>query len=263
MPFLAEHLWQTLVSGAAVDAPESVFLAGWPATNTALADAQLVEEMAEARRVIELGHSARHAAQLKLRQPLRRVDVVVADPERREMVARHVDEVGGELNVKEVHFPVDAGEMASSTAKPRLDLLGPRLGPDLPELRRLLAEGSFEIDDGVLKAGTFELAPSEYMLEFTGNEGWAVAHDSPYLVAVDTKIDGALRLEGQALDLIHTIQRLRKDSGLEITDRIVIRYDGDHEEVVAAHGDRIARETLAVRIERHDGQPLAIEKASS
>jgi isoleucyl-tRNA synthetase len=261
MPFLAEHLWQTLVARPVADAPESVFLAGWPAPNAALADAALVAEMAEARRVIELGHSARHGAQLKLRQPLRRVAVVVDDPARREMVARHVDELGGELNVKEVHFPIDAGELATSTAKPRLDLLGPRLGSDLPELRRLLAAGSFEIEDGALRAGGFELAPGEYTLEFAGNEGWAVAHDAPYVVAVDTDVDDELRLEGRALDLIHTIQRLRKDSGLAITDRIVIRYDGDHEEVVAAHGDRIARETLAVRIERHDGEPLAIEKA--
>jgi isoleucyl-tRNA synthetase len=260
MPFLAEHLWQALVAGVP-DAPESVFLAGWPSPNPALADDRLVAEMAEARRVIELGHSARHGAQLRLRQPLRRVAVVVTDPEKREMVARRVEEIGAELNVKEVHFPAEAGEVATSTAKPRLDLLGPRLGPALPELRRLLADDRFVIEDGVLKAEQFELAPGEYMLEFDGNEGWAVSHELPYVVALDTEVDDDLRLEGQALDLIHTIQRLRKDSGLEITDRIVIRYDGDHEDVIAAHGDRIARETLAVRIERVAGEPLAIEKA--
>ena len=163
--------------------------------------------------MIELGHSARHSAQLRLRQPLRRVAVVVADPEKREMVARHVEEIGAELNVKEVHFPADAVEVATSTAKPRLDLLGPRLGPALPELRRLLAEGQFVIEDGVLRADPFELAPGEYMLEFDGNEGWAVSHELPYVVALDTEVDDDLRLEGQALDLIHTIQRLRKDSG--------------------------------------------------
>jgi isoleucyl-tRNA synthetase len=263
MPFLAEHLWQALVARPAAGAPESVFLAGWPEHAPALADPGLVEEMAEARRVIELGHSARHSVQLKLRQPLRRVAVVSQDPEKRPLLARHVEEIGGELNVKEVAFPSDVAEVATITAKPRLDLVGPRLGAELPELRRVLAEGAFTIDGGVLRAGRFELAAGEFILEFAGREGWAVAHEPPYVVAVDTEVDAELRLEGRALDLIHTIQRLRKDSGLEITDRIVIRYDGSdgYDEVFAAHGERIARETLAIRIERQPGEALTIEKA--
>jgi isoleucyl-tRNA synthetase len=262
-PFLAEHLWQALVARTTTGAPESIHLAGWPSPVPELADEDLVAEMAEARRAIELGHSARHGAQLRLRQPLRRVAVFSFEPSNRLALARHVEEIGGELNVKEVEFPVDAGEVARVGAKPRLDLLGPRLGAELPELRRLLAEGDFAIDQGVLRAGGFELAPGEYELTFEGREGWSVSHELPYVVGIDTTVDEALRLEGRALDLIHTIQRMRKDSGLEITDRIVIRYDGSngYGEVFEAHGERIARETLAVRIEREPGEPLAIAKA--
>ncbi len=262
-PFLAEHLWQVLVARTTAGAPESVFLAGWPAARAALVDEDIVGEMAEARRAIELGHSARHGAQLKLRQPLRRVALFSFEPASRLALARHIEEIGGELNVKEVEFPVDAGEVAKLGAKPRLDLLGPRLGAELPELRGLLAEGDFAIDQGVLRAGRFELAPGEYELTFEGREGWSVAHELPYVVGIDTRIDEELRLEGRALDLIHIIQRMRKDSGLEITDRIVISYDGSngYAEVFEAHGDRIARETLAVRIERQPGEPLAITKA--
>jgi isoleucyl-tRNA synthetase len=262
-PFLVEHLWQVLVARTTAGAPESVFLAGWPAPNPALTDEDLVAEMAEARRAIELGHSARHSAQLKLRQPLRRVALFSFEPANRAALGHHVEEIGGELNVKEVEFPLDAGEVARVGAKPRLDLLGPRLGAELPELRRLLSEGDFTIDQGVLRAGGFELAPGEYELTFEGQEGWSVAHELPYLVGIDTRVDDELRLEGRALDVIHTIQRMRKDSGFEITDRIVIRYDGSDgdAEVFEAHGDRIARETLAVRIDRAAGEPLAISKA--
>ena len=79
-PFLAEHLWQVLVARTTAGAPESVFLAGWPAARAALVDEDIVGEMAEARRAIELGHSARHGAQLKLRQPLRRVALFSFEP---------------------------------------------------------------------------------------------------------------------------------------------------------------------------------------
>ena len=82
MPFLAEHLWQRLVAGPATDAPDSVFLAGWPEPLAALADEALVAEVADARQAIELGRAARQAAGVKLRQPLRRVVVCAPDPAR-------------------------------------------------------------------------------------------------------------------------------------------------------------------------------------
>jgi isoleucyl-tRNA synthetase len=262
MPFFAEHLWRNLVAGPCSDAPESIFLAGWPAVARERLDASLVAEIEEARHAIELGRAARQSAGVKLRQPLRRVLVCTLDPERREAIARHVEELGGELNVREVAFGEDPGEVADLRATPKLDLVGPRLGSDLPELRRLLAEGSFELADGRLFAGPFELVAGEYTLDFVPRPGWAVAQDADLVVAVDTRIDAELELEGRALDLIHTIQRLRKESGLEITDRIEIIYDGEEglAEVFAAHGERIAQETLAVSIERRPGERLAVVK---
>ncbi len=261
-PFLAEHLWQLLVARPCAEAPESVFLAGWPAVAAGRLDAALVAELGETRRAIELGRAARQSAGLKLRQPLRRVVVCTVDPERREAVARHVEEVAGELNVKEVAFAADPVDVAELRASAKLDLVGPRLGADLPELRRLLAEGAFEVEDGRLRAGRFELIAGEYTLELAARDGWGVAQDADLVVAVDTRVDAELELEGRALDLIHTIQRLRKESGLEITDRIEIHHDSDElAEVFEAHGERIARETLAVGIERRPGEGLAVVKA--
>jgi isoleucyl-tRNA synthetase len=264
MPFLAEHLWRNLVARPCAGAPESVFLAGWPATQADLLDPSILDEVSAARQAIELGRAARQSAGIKLRQPLRQVVVAALDPERREWAARHGEEVGGELNVKEVAFAAEPGDAARMKATPRLDLVGPRFGADLPVLRRLLAEGSFELVDGKLRAGDFELVSGEFSLEYVPHEGWAVAQDADFVVAVDTRLDDALRLEGRALDLIHAIQRLRKDAGFEITDRIEIRFDGGEglEEVFAAHGDRIANETLAVRIERRPGEPLSVVRAS-
>ena len=263
MPFLAEHLWQNLVGRPCPDAPESLFLAGWPEATLALADAELVAEVADVRQAIELGRAARQSAGIKLRQPLRRVAVFAFDPSLRSSVGRHIEDVSGELNVKEVAFVHELTDVAQIRATPRLDLLGPRLGSDLPELRRLLSEGAFAIDAGILRAGRFELVAGEYSLSFDGRDGWAVAHDGPLVIAIDTRIDDELALEGRALDVIHRVQRLRKESGLEITDRIEIHFDGEEglEEVFAAHGERIAQETLAVKVERRPGETLAVVKA--
>jgi isoleucyl-tRNA synthetase len=258
MPFLAEHVWRSIVAPVAADAPASVFLAGWPEPAAALRDEALLDEVAEARRVVELGRAARAQAGVKLRQPLRRVVVSNGDPGKRALVSRQVEEVAGELRVKEVVLVDRPTDVAEPRATARLDVVGPRYGPTLPELRRLLGEGSFEIADGNLRAGPFVLAPGEFTIEYSGREGWAVAHDDGYVVAVDTDVDEELRTEGRVLDFIHMVQRLRKEAGLEVTDRIVLTVPAG-EEAVLQHEETIKAETLATRIER--GDALAVTKA--
>jgi isoleucyl-tRNA synthetase len=258
MPFLSEHLWRNLVAETDAEAPESVFLAGWPEHVDKYRDEKLLMEVAEARRVVELAHAARQKAGMKLRQPLRRLVVATSEPAKRSLVSRQVEELAGELRVKEVAIAENAHEVAELRATPRLDIVGPRFGPNLPELRRLLAEGTFQVQNGSLRAGAFVLAPGEFTLEYSPREGWAVAHETDYVVAVDTRLDDELELEGRVLDLIHTIQRLRKEAGLEITDRVVLTVPADAE-VLLAHEEWIKAETLATRIEVGDG--LAVAKA--
>jgi isoleucyl-tRNA synthetase len=258
MPFVAEELWQILVAGPCRDAPESVHLARWPEPTDGLVDPKLLEEVAAARSVVELGHSARNQAGLKLRQPLRRLVVSTTDPGRRALVSRQVEEIAGELRVKEVEIAERPTAVAQLRATPRLDLLGPRFGSNLPELRKLLDEGSFELADGNLRAGPFVLAPGEFTLEYAPKEGWAVSQDDGFVVGLDTRLDAELELEGRVLDLIHAVQRLRKDSGLEITDRIVLTLPEQARDL-SEHEEWIKGETLAVRVEY--GPELRIEKA--
>ncbi|MFQ5425711.1 MAG: isoleucine--tRNA ligase [Gaiellales bacterium] len=264
MPFLADHLWRNLV-GRVEGAPASSFLAGWPMPVDALHDEQLLTDVAAGRRAVELGRSARQAANIKLRQPLRRVVVSCGDPGVRASIERGSEELLGELNVKELDVVAEPAGVAELRAQPRLDVLGPRLGKDLPALRTLLAEGEFELaDDGVIHAGGHELAPGEYLLRQVAIDGWAVGHDGDIVVGIETEIDDGLALEGRALDVIHEIQRMRREAGLELTDRIDVRY-GDEElaEVFEAHGERIANETLALRLEASGGERLEIAKAKS
>jgi isoleucyl-tRNA synthetase len=258
MPFLTEHLWRELVAETDADAPESVFLAGWPEPIEQYRDEKLLLEVAEARRVVELAHAARQKAGMKLRQPLRSLVVATSEPAKRSLIARQADELAGELRVKKVKIAESADEVAELRATPRLDIVGPRFGPNLPELRRLVAEGSFQVQNGSLQAGAFVLAPGEFTLEYSPREGWAVAHETDYVVAVDTRLDEELELEGRVLDLIHMIQRLRKEAGLEITDRVVVTVPANAEGLLA-HEEWIKAETLATRIQLGEG--LAVAKA--
>jgi isoleucyl-tRNA synthetase len=256
LPFLTEHLWQNLVAGLR-GAPESIFLAGWPETRDRLRDRALLHEVAVGRQVTELARSARQQAGIKLRQPLRRLVVATSDPGRRALVSRQVEELASELRVKEVAISATPNEVAELRAMARLDLVGARYGPNLPELRRLLSEGSFEVSNGTLRAGGFVLGKGEFTLDYSAREGWAVEHGDDYVVGVDTRLDDELRVEGRVYDLIHAVQGLRREAGLEISDRIVLTVAEEHRDLLE-HEDWIKGETLATQVDVGEG--LAVRK---
>ena len=160
----------------------------------------------------------------------------------------------GAWKIKQVEFgPVDATELR---VKPNLPVLGPKLGKELGPLRKKLEAGEFEeLDGGRVRVDGHELSPEEVIVERRGKEGWAVAGEDGLTVALDLALDPALQLEGRAREAIHQVNTMRKDAGLEITDRIVLTLP----EELAAHEEWIARETLAERVE--PGGELTIEKA--
>ncbi len=243
MPFLADHLWRTLV----VAGPDSAHLAGWP--DGVEVDEALLAEVAEVRRVVELGRQARAQSGIKLRQPLRRLVVQGADG-----VQEHASEIAEELSVKEIEFgPVEATELR---VKPNLPVLGPKLGKELGAVRSALEAGDFEeLEGGHLHVNGHELSPDEVLVERRGKEGWAVAGEDGLTVALDLQLDPELELEGRAREVIHQVNTMRKEAGLAITDRIVLTLPPD----LLEHEGWIARETLAERVE--PGGDVAIAKA--
>jgi isoleucyl-tRNA synthetase len=248
MPFLADHLWVNLVARLE-GAPVSVFLAPWPEARGR--DDDLLAEVAEVRRIVELGRQARGDAGLKLRQPLRRMVVQGAGP-----AMEHADEIAEELRVKDVEFgPVEAAELR---VKPNLPVLGPKLGKELGPVRAALRAGEFEqLDGGRFRVNGLELGPDEVLVERTGREGWALAEDDTLTVALSTELDDELRLEARVLDVIHQLNSMRKDAGLELTDRIRVTLPAADAEL-ARHEDWIKDEVLATEIAFRDG--VAIEK---
>ena len=245
MPFLADHLWRNLVQ----DGPESVHLAGWP--EAAEPDRALLDEIAEVRRIVELGRQARSSSRLKLRQPLRRLVVAGGSA----LAPAHAGEIADELRVKEVAFgEVEASELH---VKPNLPVLGPKLGAALREVRERLQRGEFEaLEGGRFRVDGHVLEPEEVLVERVGREGWAVASEDGVTVALDTQLDDELLLEGRLYDRVHEVNVLRKETGLAVTDRIRLWLPDP--DLLERYGERIAAETLAVAVEAGE---LRIERA--
>jgi isoleucyl-tRNA synthetase len=251
MPFLAEHLWQVLVREPCTAAPASVHLAGWP--GELAPDDALLAEVADVRRVVALGHQARQAAGLKVQQPLRTLVVEGAS-----LADAQAAEVRDELRVKDVRLDAVDAELV---VKPNLPVLGPKLGRELGAVREALRAGEFEdLGEGRFRAAGHELGPDEVLVERAGKEGWAVAAEDGVTVALDTHVDEELDRERRVYELIRHVNALRKESGLELSDRIALTIPAGDADLLE-HGDWIRAETLATSLEAGDGDAATIAKA--
>jgi len=260
-PFSSDWVHRALVDG------ESAHLASFPEADADASDPELEAEMQAARTVVTLGRAAREEVQLRVRQPLRTLEVVL--PKRQELRPEILELVKGELNVKQVEFLSSSDRLVRLAARPNFRTLGPRFKAEAEEAAQAIRELSEEklgrlqerADGGLAGEGpevTIEVGGEEHPVglddleiveEAAGDR--VVRTEGEYTVALDPTLDDELRREGLARELVNRIQRLRKDAGLEITDRIrlVIRGETDVREAVEGHEDFISGETLASRLE--------------
>ena len=257
-PFLAEDMYQGVVREASPSAEASVHLTAYPEECPERVDEDLERRMRAARRVVELGRAARSSAGVKTRMPLSKL-IVVFDANDRDRGALDTgselaDIVKDELNVKAIEIRDAAEGLVRETVKPDLKVLGPKLGKDLPRVRQALAEGRYERRDGTIRVEGFELSDTEVLLSHEGAPGHAVGRDAGAIVALETKVTPELELEGLARELAHHLNNLRKEAGLEISDRIALRYSGPISRAFERYGDFIAQEALATSIKEglHD-----------
>ena len=262
MPFLAEELWGTLVDPFAsddADLPESVHLTWWPQADSGFAQSPLLDEVGAVQRVAALGRAARSAAKQKLRQPLRTL-VVYRRSQRglgteatEQLLSDGVADLLAELSVKEVQWTDDPAGRWSESIMPLLPKLGPKYGKDIAKIRAAIAAGDVDIlDDESARVGEFNLAPDEYEHRSQPVDGYAIAEDQEWVVAVSTELDEELILEGLAREIVRALQQARKDSGLEVADRIAVRWSagGLLGRAFEAHSSMIADEVLASGFEQ-------------
>ncbi len=262
-PFVAEEIYGNLVRSVDAGAPESVHLADWPQADESLIDQELSEAMRLAMRVSSLGRAARSKAGIRVRQPLAKVLVKTRSAQEGEALQRLSSQVMDELNIKEVALLKDERDVVEFSLRPDLKLLGPRLGADLPKLRRALdAADAASVARAVLNGESvlidgIVLKPEELLVSTSERQGYAAASEGGYTVAVTTELTPELADEGMARELVHLIQNMRRSAGFDIADRIVTTYQADERiaRVVQQHGDYIRQETLS--LELRQGEPIA------
>jgi isoleucyl-tRNA synthetase len=144
--------------------------------------------------------------------------------------------------------------------KPNLPVLGPKLGKELGAVRSALQAGDFEeLPDGGIRVAGHDLTRDEVLVEREGKEGWAVAASDGLTVALELHLDDDLLCAGRVYDLIHSVNSMRKELGLELTDRITLTIPAASADLLE-HREWIMRETLAVSVEA-TGEELRFEKA--
>lgn len=249
MPFLCEAMYRNLVLSVDGGQPSSVHLCNYPDAEESLVDRELERQMALARRVVELGRSLRARNDLKIRQPLAAMSVVVPDEDRAVLRALSAI-VLDELNVKELHLLDAETELITYAARPNLKRLGPKLGKAMGavgEAVRHLSHGQIAalLQSGHLVLAGHELELADFLIDRQERPGMVVASDEGITIGLDTALTPELLLEGDARELINRIQNLRKESGFRVEDRIALRLSGAGiEQLLQKHRGDIARETL-------------------
>ncbi|MER8159288.1 isoleucine--tRNA ligase [Streptomyces sp. NPDC094472] len=256
VPFITERVWQDLVVPVVPEAPASVHLTTWPEPDRSMIDPALSAQMALVRRLVELGRATRAESGVKTRQPLSRALVAAAGFET--LGAELRAQIEEELNVSSLASLSEVGgSLVDTTAKANFRALGKRFGKGTQPVAKAIAEAdaaalSVALREGnasvVVDGETVALSPDEVIITETPREGWSVASDAGATVALDLEITPELRRAGLARDAIRLIQEARKNSGLDVADRIALRWEAADEELRQAltdHAGLIADEVLA------------------
>ncbi len=273
IPFVAEEIYQNLVRNVDAAAPESVHLTDFPAVDESLIDAALSDQMRAVIEAVRLGRAARSTASVKVRQPLPAVLIYTRNREDFDAIELLRDQVLEELNVKEIRPLSDVGEVVTYSIRPNLPVLGPKYGKQLGAIRQALAAADSGMVAGLVGAErsveltlpngeAFWLEPSEILVDLNKRDGYAAAQGPNMTVALDTELTPELIREGWVRDFIRGVQDARKTAGLQIEDRIDLRYSAPTEiaEAIEANCDYVRSETLALSVEHvADGSGNPIE----
>ncbi|WP_405209141.1 isoleucine--tRNA ligase [Aquimarina sp. LLG6339-5] len=259
-PFFMDRLYKDLVSNSGQKSFESVHLSHFPEYDSSYVDKALEHKMQKAQSVCSLVLSLRQKEKIKVRQPLQRIMIPVLNEADKAEINDIASLIKSEVNVKEIELLDDASGILVKQIKPNFKNLGPRFGKDMKliankiqsfdqeSIKILEQTGSFdiEINDKIITLGTDDVEISSQDIE-----GWLVANSGSLTVALDITITPELRKEGIARELVNRIQNIRKDSGLEVTDRIevVIKENKSIQEAVATNEAYIKNETLTDTIE--------------
>lgn len=277
LPFLTEAIYRNLVAETITDAPRSVHLNGFPLPRDGLTDTDLELKMQLVRQAVTMGRALRSRFIIKTRQPLREVTVIVRDQKICALLQTMEQLIREELNVKAVRFDTREEVVVTVHAKANFKKLGKQYGPDMKKAAAEIAAFSIEQIHELEQGGTITVVDrpvsfGDIEIRRTKHEGVEVETEGELTIALDTTITAELRDEGMAREFVNRVQNLRKNTELQVSDRIIITTTSAAplESALNKHREYICSETLAkdirvVKRERKgmesvevDGYPISL-----
>ena len=274
-PFYMDRLYLDLVP----DGEESVHYVGMPDPDASLIDTDLEERMALAQKATSMVLALRRKVNIKVRQPLSKLVIPVISDKVRAQLEQVKDILLGEVNVKEAEFIADTTGIITKKIKPNFKTLGKIYGKQMKEIATAFAAMDQSVIGEIqaaetegraytlaLPSGPVVLNPGDYQISSEDMPGWLVGSEGSLTIALDIEVTDALRNEGIARELVNRIQNIRKDSGFEVTDKVLVTIfaDGnDYDEIsysLASYKDYLASQTLAVSV---DLAPIADAPATA
>ena len=269
-PFFMDRLYKDLVNCTGKDVLDSVHHENFPAYNESNINPSLQQKIRKAQTICSLALSLRKKEKIKVRQPLSKIMIPYLNDLEKKEIVEISDLIKSEVNIKEVELISNSSGILIKKVKPNFKTLGPKLGKKLSkavEKIKNLSESeinkiennqsvSIKLDEEVIALEAIDL---EIISEDI--DGWLVASEKGITVALDIKLDQKLINEGICRELINKIQNLRKDSGLQVTDKIYLKIQKDIilEKAIFENQNYILSETLAEKLEFSDSLDNGIE----
>lgn len=275
MPFIAEYIYQTLKIKKVYYKyensynnykRESVHICNWPAKLECNIpdEAKIIEEMDFVKNVVSVGLSIRKQKNIAVKQPLLKINIV-AHTKEKEIIEKNKAVILEELNIKDIEFVGNPGEIAQMIVKPNARLLGPKFGQDVQEIISKAKLGVFTISgDRIVVDEKWTIDRTECEVAYIGKPGFEVKEENGILVSLDTTITKELKIEGYQREIISFINKLRSDKNLSMKDKISLVYfteSSEFEEAINLNIDLIKNMVLAENIEKKEnsGKDLEID----
>ena len=255
-PFFSEQLYRDLNNVTGRNKAESVHLTDFPEANTAFIDKALEERMEAAQLISSLVLSLRKKANIRVRQPLSKIMIPVANEEMKAQIEKVSHLIKSEVNIKEIEFLSPDNNILVKNVKPNFKTLGKKYGKQMKQIQAYFTNMSqeeihqFEKNNGThldVDGVDVELTLEDALISTQDIPGWAVTSQDDLTVALDMTITDALMQEGLAREIVNRVQNLRKTGGFEVTDRIelLIEMNDKIKDAIDKFGDYICNETLA------------------
>ncbi len=255
-PFFCEQLYRDLNNVTGRNKAESVHLTDFPVANTAFIDKALEERMEAAQLISSLVLSLRKKANIRVRQPLSKIMIPVANEEMKAQIEKVSHLIKSEVNIKEIEFLSPDNNILVKNVKPNFKTLGKKYGKQMKQIQAYFTNmsqdeiHSFEKNGGThldVDGVDVELTLEDALISTQDIPGWAVTSQDDLTVALDMTITDELMQEGLAREIVNRVQNLRKTGGFEVTDRIelLIEKNDKINNAVMKYGDYICNETLA------------------